>query len=91
MPYLFTKRQNFRPLLIESIADDNIYVYQKLTFVLRRVENLVGKKRKCWLPAFSLFPTMFSKGFFQRVVKSQDSMVKTFSPFMQGMSQIQTN
>ena len=26
--------------------------------------------RKCWLPAFSLFPTMFSKGFFQGVVKS---------------------
>ena len=23
-------------------------------------ENIVGKRRKCWLPAFSPFPTMFS-------------------------------
>ena len=30
------------------------------------------KKRKCWLPAISHFPTMFSKGFFHRVVKSPD-------------------
>ena len=22
-----------------------------------------GKRRKCWLPAFSVFPTMFSKAF----------------------------
>ena len=27
-----------------------------------------GKRRKCWLPALSLFPTMFSKGFFFKVV-----------------------
>ena len=26
-----------------------------------------GKRRKCWLPAFSPFPTMFSKGFFFKV------------------------
>ena len=31
-------------------------------------ENIVGK-RKWWLPAFSLFPTMFSKGYF-RVAKT---------------------
>ena len=23
-----------------------------------------GKRRKCWLPAFYPFPTMYSKGFF---------------------------
>ena len=28
-----------------------------------------GKWRKCWLLAFSPFPTMFSKCFFNRVVK----------------------
>ena len=27
----------------------------------KREENIVGKRRKCWLPAFSPFPTMFSK------------------------------
>ena len=31
-----------------------------------------GKRRKCWLPAFSSFPTMFPNGFFFRVVKSED-------------------
>ena len=35
-----------------------------------------GKRRKCWLPAFSPFPTMFSKGFFFRVLKSPDRVVK---------------
>ena len=32
------------------------------------VEN-TEKKEKCWLPAFSAFPTAFSKAFFVRVVK----------------------
>ena len=36
-----------------------------------------GKSRKCWLPAFSPFPTMFSKGFFLRIVKSRDREVKS--------------
>ena len=35
-----------------------------------------GKRRKCWLPAFSPFPTMFSKGFFLRVVKCRDCGIK---------------
>ena len=43
-----------------------------------------GKRRKCWLPAFSPFPTpfptMFSKGLFLKVFKSQDCMVKS-KPF----------
>ena len=34
------------------------------------------KRRKCCLPAFSPFPTMFSKGFFFRVVKSRDGVVE---------------
>ena len=35
-----------------------------------------GKRRKCWLPAFSPFLTMFSKGFLFRVIKSLDCVVK---------------
>ena len=35
-----------------------------------------GKRSKCWLPAFFPFPTMFSKGFFFQVAKSQDFVVK---------------
>ena len=42
---------------------------QKLKFVLGRVENIVGKGENAELPAFSPFPTMFSKYYFFRVVK----------------------
>ena len=34
-----------------------------------------GKMRKCWLPAFSPFPTIFSKAFFSRGVKSRNCVV----------------
>ena len=37
-----------------------------------------GKRRKYWLPAFSSFPTIFSKGFFFRVLKSWDCLVKGY-------------
>ena len=37
-----------------------------------------GKREKCWLPAFFPFPTMFSKGFFFRVVTSPDCVVKCY-------------
>ena len=36
-----------------------------------------GKRRNCWLPEFSSFPKMFSKGFSVEVVESQDCVVKT--------------
>ena len=45
-------------------------------FFLGWVENIVGKRIKCWLQAFSLFPTVFSKAFFFRVVKSRDCVEK---------------
>ena len=37
-----------------------------------------GKRRKCWLPAFLLFPQCF-KAFFLRVVISQDCAVKGYN------------
>ena len=42
-----------------------------------------GKRRKGWLPAFSPFPAMFSKGYFLWIVKSQDcvSRVNMFKGF----------
>ena len=49
---------------------------KKHKFSLGWEEKHCGKRRKCWLPAFSPFPTMFSKGFFSRVVKSQDRVVE---------------
>ena len=61
---------------LKAFADDKINVTKKLKFVVGWVENIVGKRRKCWLPAFSPFPTMFSKGYFLMVIKSQDCVVK---------------
>ena len=46
---------------------------EKLKFVLGRVEDIVKKGEN----AFSPFPTMFSKGFLYRVVKSWDCVVKS--------------
>ena len=40
------------------------------------VEKIVGKRKQSWSSAFSLFPTMFSKAFIFRVVKSQHCVVK---------------
>ena len=40
-------------------------------------ENIVEKKRKCWVPASSSFPTMFSKDLFYGVVKGWDCVVKS--------------
>ena len=33
-----------------------------------------GKRRKCWLPAFSPSPTMFSKAFFSRGVNKSSKL-----------------
>ena len=38
------------------------------------------------LPAFSPFPTMFSKGFFFKVVKSWDGAVKVKQPILRSIS-----
>ena len=37
-----------------------------------------GKRRKCWLPAFFPFPTMFLKGLFFWVVKFRDCAVEDY-------------
>ena len=47
---------NFR-----AFADDNVNVVQVM-------QSMIGwktlwEKEKCWFPAFSPFPTMFSKGY----------------------------
>ena len=46
-------------------------LYQTTNFCFNRVENFVRKRRNCWLPAFSPFPTMFSRGVFLRGVISR--------------------
>ena len=34
------------------------------------------KRRKCWLPLFYPFSTMFPKSFFRKVIRSRDGVVK---------------
>ena len=61
---------NFHCSKLKAFADDKINATEKVRFVMGRLENIVGKGRKCWLPAFFHFPTMFSKA----VVKSRDCL-----------------
>ena len=61
---------------LKAFQDDKIYVCEKLNWFGKGRKH-IGKRRKCWLPAFSPFPSMFSKGILIRVVKSRDCVVKS--------------
>ena len=50
---------------LKAFADYNLNVAKKIEIPIQSR-----------LPAFSPFPTMFSKAFFPRVVKSQDCVVR---------------
>ena len=63
--------------LLKAFAEDTFSVTEKLKFVLGKVENIVGKGENAGKPAFSPLPTMFSKGFFLRVVQSRNCVVKS--------------
>ena len=62
---------------LKAFADDKMNMAEKLKFVLGRVENIVGKGENVGYQHFLLFPQYFSKGFFRRVVKSRDCVVKS--------------
>ena len=62
--------------LIESICRKQIKCDSKTEISLEKDRKHYGKRRKCWLPAFSPFPTMFSKDYFFRVVKSRNCVVE---------------
>ena len=73
-----TKPQSFTLVQIGSICRrKNKCCWSDRFSLSGMVENIVGKGEKCWLPAFSLFPTMFSKALFFRVLKSRDRVVKS--------------
>ena len=61
---------------LKVFAHDKINVIEKVRFVLGRIENIVEKGENAGLPAFSPFPTMFSRAFFFKVVKSRDCFRK---------------
>ena len=80
---LLTKPQSFGLVQIESICRWHNICESKTEIHFGKSRKHFGKKRKYWLPAFSSFPTMFSKGYRQRVVKlkSWDCVVKSYCPF----------
>ena len=76
---------------LKAFADNKIKVTEKLEIVWGKAENTVGKGehavyqhflvfpqcfQKVSYTAFPRFPTMFSKGFLYRVIKSCHSVVK---------------
>ena len=74
---LSTKQQKLRLVQIETICRQQNKYDRKSEICFGKDIKHCGKRRKCWLPAFSSFPTMFSKGFSPRVVKSRDYVVKS--------------
>ena len=60
---------------LKAFADDKINVIKKLKFLLESRKHC-GRRRKCWLPAFSPLSTMFSKALICRAAKTTDCMGK---------------
>ena len=48
----------------EAIADNTLYVTEKLNFVLERVDNIAGKGENSGYQNFLLFPQCFQKTVF---------------------------
>ena len=61
---------------LKAFARNKLNIARMIISLFDRVEN-TGKSRKCWLPAFSLFPTLFSKAAFFRVVKSRHCVLNS--------------
>ena len=61
---------------LKTFADDKINLTEKTEICFGKGRKHCWKRRKCWLPAFSPYPTMFSKCFCSEVVKSRDCVVK---------------
>ena len=58
-------------------ADDKIDVTQKLKLVLGKIENIVEKRKKCWLPAFS----PFSYNVFKRLISRSLTVSSIYTHF----------
>ena len=64
-----TNRQNFRRDEIEGIRGQENRFDSVADIYFVKSGKHCGKRRKCWLPAFFHFPSMFSKGFFPCLLK----------------------
>ena len=61
--YRFTKQQILRLVQVQSICRRQNKCKIKTEILFGMSRKPYGERRKCWLQAFSPFPTMFSKGF----------------------------
>ena len=65
-----------RLVQFKSICRQQNNCHPKILIYFGNGRKHCEKRGKCWLPPFSSFPTMFSKGFCHRVVKSRDCVVR---------------
>ena len=69
--------KNLDSFRLKAFADDKTEYKWKIEILFRKGRKQCGKRRKCWLPAFSPLPTLFSTALCLRVVKSRDHVVKS--------------
>ena len=62
---------------MKAFAEDKLNLAENFEICFGKNRKRCGKRRKCWLPAFYPFSAMFSKGFFPRLVKTGDCVVKS--------------
>ena len=60
---------------LKAFAEEKNRYDQTIKIPFRKYRKHCRNRRKWWLPAFSPFPTMFSKAFFLRFVKSRDCKI----------------
>ena len=56
---------------------DNLNIEKMTISLFDKSRKQCGKRRKCWLPAFSPCPRVFSTAFFFRVIISWDCVVRS--------------
>ena len=55
------QRKKIDLLKLKALANDKINVIENFEVYFEKDRKYCGKRRKCWLPAFSPFPKVFSK------------------------------
>ena len=70
---------NFRPFQTERVCRRRFQIWWKWQWVLWTGRNHCWKRRNCSLQAISPFPTVFSKDFYSRDVKTRTNIC--FKPF----------
>ena len=73
---LLSSGQNFRPVQTQRIYRRQTKDGRNGRICLRKDRKHCGKRRKCWLLAFTPFPTMFSKLFISKALKTGDYLIK---------------